>query len=134
MDLSDVVAAFAHALDRNDFKAARELLAEDCEYDTGGGIVRGRGAVLASYREMSEKCKRTFDETAYESRVVSASGAAATVLYIDKIRRGEHRHEFRCHQILEVGRGGLIVRIQHREIDGERDALNAFFRRAGVDW
>jgi limonene-1,2-epoxide hydrolase len=134
MDASEVVADFARALDRDDFQAARELLAEDCEYDTGDGIVRGRDAVIVPYQEVSEKCKRTFDAIAYESRVVAARETSATVLYTDKIRRGEHHHEFKCHQVLDVDDTGRIVRIQHREIDGERDALNAFFRRAGVAW
>lgn len=133
-DARTVAAMFAEALDRDDFDAARELLADDCEYDTGDGIVRGAGAVLAPYRETSQKARRTFDEIVYESEVERVDGARATILFTDRLRHAGRRHAFRCHQVIEVDGRGLVTRIEHREIDGEREKLEAFFRAAGVDW
>ena len=129
-----MAAAFAQALDRDDFDAARALLAESCEYDTGEGLVRGADAVLAPYRETSERCRRTFDEIVYASEVESAEGGRATILFIDRIRHRGLRHAFRCRQVIEVDERGRVARIEHREIDGEREKLEAFFRAAGVDW
>lgn len=135
MESSVIAAAFARALDHDDYAAAGALLADECEYHQGSGeVVRGRDQVLTPYRETSEKGKRLFDAVGYRSEVEASQGSTASILFIDTLRRGEHHHEFRCRQTVEVDDRGLIVRIHHHELEGQREALRAFFARAGVVW
>ncbi len=127
-DVRQMVDRLAHLLDADDFSAARALLADDCVYETGSETLRGPDEILASYAGASARARRTFDEVRYESEVESVAGATACVTFTDYLLKAGHRwHRYRCRQELTVGADGRIVRIVHRELPGERQALQAFF-------
>lgn len=129
-----VALALACALDEDDWAAARSLLADDCEYHLGGQVVRGADAIVASYRTNSEKARRRLDRVAYASELERADASRATVLFVDRLEHAGLRHEFRCRQTFTLNAGGRVARIDHAELQREREALEAFFRRAGVAW
>jgi hypothetical protein len=52
--------------------------------------------------------------------------------YTDVIEHGGARHRYRCQQRVALGEGGLIVRIEHCELPGEKEALGAYWRAIGV--
>ena len=132
--ITAIAAAFAAALDADDFTAAGRWLAMDCEYDTGREVVRGRGAILASYADASVWAHAKLDDVRYESEVQGVTGDTATVRFTDYlVKAGGHFHRHRCQQELAVGPAGTIVRIVHRDIPGERESLTAFFHRCGVE-
>src|SRR5262245_40037554 len=127
-------AALARALDAEDFDTARPLLAADCVYETGAATLHGPDPILASYAQASTWARRTFDEVRYASDVDPADGDTVTVTYTDYLlKAGGRWHRYRCQQVLTVGPEARITRIVHRELPGEREALEAYFRECGVE-
>jgi hypothetical protein len=128
-----VATALALALDADDFDAARPLLDPGCVYEIGETTLTGPDAILASYAGNSVWAKKVLDGLEYESRVVATEGDTATVEFLDRLRHRGEVHEHRCRQEFSVGREGRIVRIRHRDLPGEPEALRAFFGRVGIE-
>jgi hypothetical protein len=132
-EVAAVAAALARALDADDFVTVRSLLADDCVYETGRETLRGPEAIVSSYAGASAWARRALDEVRYASEVAPAAGAEVTVTFTDYLFRaggGWHRH--RCRQTFTVS-GGRVARIVHDEIEGEREALDAYFRACGIE-
>lgn len=130
-----IVEGLARALDRDDFATAAGFLSEHCVYDSPRKLLRGREAIIESYRAASTWLRTTFDEVVYESEIERAgvSDTAVAVIYMDRLRKGELWHTHRCRQIVKVDRRSAeIVAIAHRNLDGEAERLNAFFAACGV--
>jgi hypothetical protein len=125
MNVADVAARFAAALDADDFAAAGQLLAPDGRYEVRGEVLVGPGAILKSYREASEAARREFDRVTYSSRVIEATLWTATIEFADHIERAGVTHTFRSRQHLEV-KGGLITAIRHEDLPGEWEKLTEF--------
>lgn len=117
--------AFAAALDGDDFEAARRHLSASCEYAIGEEVLRGPDAILGSYEEATTRAHARFDEVRYES-AVETDAPDIRILYTDILRRGDRVHRHQCHQRLSFDAAGLIARIVHEPIAGEREALLAF--------
>ena len=129
-----IVARLAKALDADDFAAARECLADGCEYVGPKDTCHGPEAIIASYAGASAWGRRAFDEVRYESEVGPVDGATVPVTFIDYLQKAGGRwHRYRCRQAFTVGAGGRIVRITHEELPGEREALEAYFKECGVE-
>jgi hypothetical protein len=121
----DIAARFAGALDAEDHEAAARLLDPRCEYEIRGERLRGPSAIIASYSG-NAAAARAFDAIEYSSGV-RLEGAWVVIRFIDRIRHGGRSHEYACEQWLRVAEG-LITRIEHRELPGRREALDAFKR------
>jgi hypothetical protein len=126
------VRALARALDADDFEAAARWISLGCEYDARGEILRGREAIIASYAA-SSAWGREHLSVAYTSEVEPPIGREVPVLFTDDLGHGERTHRYRCRQRFTVGGDGLIERIMHEEIPGEREKLEAFFRQCGIE-
>jgi ribosomal protein S18 acetylase RimI-like enzyme len=124
--------ALAAALDRDDWAAARPLLAPDCAYETGDRTLVGPDAILASYADSSAWARRAIERVEYESEVAAVSGDTTTVTYIDRLFHGGLAHVHRCRQHLTVDAAGRVGRIVHEDLAGEAEALAGFLARAGV--
>lgn len=120
-----VVTRFAAALDAETYDNAIRLLADECIYNSPDGTLIGPEAIIASYRGNGERARCRFDEIKYTSSVEQV-GDEFVVTYTDGLRLGDRRHEFRCRQRLRVNATGLIVRISHEEMAGERERLREF--------
>lgn len=130
--IAEIATAFAKAIDHDDFAAAGRLLSEVCTYDTGAERLTGRDAILDSYVQASRWARSTFDDVRYDSEMLRADARGATVRftgYLVKAGGAFHRH--RCEQDLSIDDRGEIDRIVHRELPGEREALQAFLARCG---
>lgn len=124
----DIARAFAAALDRDDFAAAQRFLAPGCRYELRGEVLVGPEAIVASYADASRRAHAAFDEVRWESEVVAtASGARVRYTDVLRLRGREHRH--RCAQELSVD-AGLVARIVHVDLPGEKEALAAFIAAA----
>src|SRR5262245_46706300 len=124
----------ARLLDQDDFPAARALLADDCVYHAARETLRGPDAIVESYRAASAWARRMFDEVRYESEVESVSRDTARVTFVDYLLKVGHGwHRYRCQQEFSMGADGLIAHIVHRELPGEREALEAFFAACGIE-
>lgn len=128
-----VAISFASALDRCVFDEVGPYLCDECVYLMGGGRTAGCGPIVDSYRENAEWAKRVLDEIHYESDIRLLSDGRAEITFTDHIFHRGQRHTYRCCQILSFDMDGLIAEIEHVELAEEREGLNAFLARCGVD-
>ena len=124
---------FAATLDDEDWAGARSLLARDCEYAFRGGTLHGPEAIIGCYRDIGQWVHESFDSVRYESRVEAMPDGRVRIHFRDRIDHGEHHLDFRCQQVLSVDERGLIDRIEHVDLPGERERADAFNRACGVE-
>jgi hypothetical protein len=126
----EIVRRFAVALDEEDYNSARSVLAAGCVYVFREETYDGPEAIVASYQGNGEAAK-AFDEISYGSRVREGEDGWIVIEFWDElVHRGEtHRHV--CEQWAKVG-DGAVVRIEHRDLEGERERLEGFKKRVGV--
>jgi hypothetical protein len=126
-----IAKAFSQTLDGDDFERATDFLDADCIYNTGRTELRGAQAIVASYRESSHWGRKNLDEVHYQSSIENCEDRQATILFIDRLKKGASQHEYRCKQQIFVSKAGKIYRIEQVEIEGQRVRLNKFFETCG---
>ncbi len=127
-----MVRGLARALDQDDFEAAAAYISTECEYRTGDEVLIGRDAIIGSYAASSTWGRGHLTTLTYASEVEAPRGGEVPVLFIDDLSHGGRSHRYRCRQRFTVGSDGLITRIVHEELPGERQALDEFFRECGL--
>ncbi len=120
----DVVERFALALDGEDYAMALSLLDPECVYAIRGKTHRGAEAIMASYRGNGDAAQ-AFDSIAYGSSVRDGEDGAVVIEFWDEITHRGRVHRHQCEQWVRVV-DGMIVEIEHRDLEGEVEALNAF--------
>lgn len=133
VDVVAIATRLASALDREDYPAVAALLADDCEYEARTGTMHGPSAIVASYREASESARVRFDEVRYDSAVRADGECSAIVTFVDHLTHRGATCTYSCEQLVRVDTRGRICRISHRELAGQREALDAFLR-ASTPW
>lgn len=128
-DPLEVVRRFAAALDREDYRAAHGLLHPRCVYTIRGAMIEGPEAIVDSYRGNGDTAARVFDEIAYGSEIAAGEDGWIVVRFFDRITHAGERLEHVCEQWVRVDAAGAIVRIEHRDLPGERERLEAFKKR-----
>jgi hypothetical protein len=126
----DVAQRFASALDAEDYEAVRQLLAPSCVYHARSGVLIGSDALLASYRSAAASA-RLLESVEYASTVLDAGPSGAVVEFSDHLLHLGRSHTYRCRQAIRVNAAGLIETIQHEELAGERERLEAFLTSVG---
>lgn len=127
----ELATKLAKALDANDFDAASYFLADDCVYEIGTQRIVGRDKIIGSYKGNADWAKSAIDEVMLESQI-SADDNGFLITYTDKITHKGLKHIYRCQQILSLNEQGLVIKILHREIPGEKEGLQAFEAKAGI--
>ena len=130
VDALDAGRRFAAALDAEDYEAAAECLAADCAYHSRIGPLIGPSAIVASYQGIGDAARGQLDAIDYTSEVEAAGPREAVVEFLDKLQHAGRRHVYRCRQLIRVDERGLIVKLTHQELPGERERLEEFL--AGV--
>ena len=127
-----VARDFARALDEEDYAKAFALLSPDCTYVIGDSKFTGPQPIVDEYRRNGDGATERFDSIAYESDVEADGQRSAIITFIDDIRHDGHRLRHTCEQRIDLGEDGLIRRIEHRDLPGEPEALQAFYRKIGL--
>ena len=122
----EIARRLAETLDREDYPAAHALLAPDCHYTLRGESLVGPEAIVASYRKNAEDGRQRFDQLVFESEVTILGPSEARIGYTDRLTRAGYTHVHRCAQLVRWNEAGLISRITHCDLPGEREALEAF--------
>jgi len=120
-----IVERFAEALDHEDYGAARALLHDACVYLLRGERIEGGSGVVASYQGNGDEAGRRFDSIAYGSGVRSGEDGRVVIEFWDEITHRGRVHRHRCEQWVRV-EGGVIVEIEHRDLEGEFERLEGF--------
>ena len=123
--------AFRFALDANDFAAVRALLSDGCIYAIRDETHAGPDAIIESYRAANESAHATFDRVVYGSSVHGVGDGEATIEFIDDLVMHSREHRHLCRQRIEIDGDGLITRIEHIDLPGERERLKDFLNAAG---
>jgi ribosomal protein S18 acetylase RimI-like enzyme len=124
---------FATALDEENYDGVAGLLSAECEYAAPKGLLIGRQAILASYRDAGVWVKSNIQIVRYESTVRITDENRAIVTFIDHLEHNGLTHTYTCQQEVDLDSGGFICRIVHQELPGEREAVESFLRVAGID-
>ena len=129
----DLARELATALDREDYIAVTGLLSPRCAYRIRSSVFTGPEAIIDSYRTNGAWAAEALDSIEYESRVEPVAAGGALITFVDKIRHRGEEHVHMCQQAVGVDESGLIGSIEHRDLPGEREALESFFSRMGVE-
>ena len=123
---------WASTLDNDDFSELPRLMSPTCVYLSPGGQIDGPAPITESYRSNSEWAHETFDRIVWDSSVEVDSDDSALVTFTDRTDHAGHQHVYRCQQRVWFDEDGLIRRILHIDLEGETEALDAFFATVGV--
>lgn len=130
--LTDIAARFARSLDQEDYARTAACLASNCEYHIAGITHFGPAAIIAAYRDNGDWAARELDSVRYRSTVRETQPGGVVVEFVDHLEHAGISHVHRCEQRLEFDQAGLIARITHIELPGEKKAVERFFRSVGV--
>lgn len=121
-----VAVRFTKALDADAFGPARSTLSPECQYSFNHKLLAGPDTIIQSYRDASEKAKRLFDQIDYRSELTEIGADRVVVKFWDRLEVRGQTYLYSSKQQLTFGPSGSIIRIDHEEIPGERERLDAF--------
>ena len=121
----------AEALDGEDYPAARALLSDDCRYEFRGETIDGADEIIALYRDNGDKGRQCFDQIEYRSEISPLPGRRARIDYTDIVTHAGETITHHCAQEIGVDEVGKITLIIHVDLEGEREAIEAFKERHG---
>ena len=128
-----VVAAFAAALDSDDFASLGALLEQGVAYCIGEHKHMGPAAVVASYAAGSALARRVFDRVEYSHTLVGlVARSTVRVDFADRLYANGERLDHHSIQDVTVGGNGLIVSIADLSVPGHREQVDAFMARHGL--
>ena len=122
----EIARKLARALDQEDYESARSWMEDDCVYEIRGETIVGADKIIASYRENAEAGRDRFDSVCFESSVSSIGDGRVRIDYTDIVTRSGDTLIHRCAQLVEFGESDQACRIVHEDLEGEREALEAF--------
>ena len=127
---SDIAAAFATALDSDDFDALLPMLDDDVVYRIGTEDHHGPRAVVASYRSGSQLARSLFDRVEFSHRIVgTVAERTVRIDFSDVLHVSDDRLEHHSIQDVVIGGDGRITSIADRPVPGERERVDAFMAR-----
>ena len=127
-----IAEQFAKALDREDYRAAEQLLADCCVYDSHSSSRTAPAAIIQSYKSNGDWAAATFDSIRYESSVEPTANGGWFVTFVDSIRHKGRHFVYKCRQLVQVDGMGKICRIDQVDLPGQKEALQTFLKDAGV--
>lgn len=131
-DIARLADRFRRALDDEDYDVVKSMLTSNCHYHARNGILVGREAIVASYRDQSKVARRLFDAVEYASVVTKTDDQTAVIMFSDRLLSQGKEHVYRCHQMVHFGPGGLIDTIKHQELPDQREQLLRFCNALGI--
>ncbi len=129
-NLTDLAKEFAEHMDANRYIEAGVILSPECRYKFRDDIFLGKDAILKTYIDNYNSALKKLDEIQFSSEIIPLGNGVFKLKYLDRIRKGEITHDHRCEQIISF-KSGEIVEIEHIDLSGEDESLQAFFRKIG---
>lgn len=87
---------------------------------------------MQSYRSSASWARQHLDQVQYASQVIPRGDTVFSILFTDTIRMGRVRHTYSCTQRVELDADQRIFRITHRELPGQKCALDLFLKKHRV--
>jgi hypothetical protein len=123
---------FAHLLDQQRYDELADVLDSECSYEFRDRSIQGAQKIIETYRANTEWGFGLFDRIEFDSEVVPESDQSARVRFSDRLFLGNADHRHICEQIVTVDDTGRIIRIEHCDLEGETEALDAFLKKCDV--
>ncbi len=120
------VESLAKALDAEGYDLAGSFFHDDCVYEIRGEVILGKKEIISSYHENGEAGRKRFDTVVYESEVTGLDLNRVRIDYTDIVTRSGDTHVHRCAQEASCDDAGMIVKLVHLDLPGERVALELF--------
>lgn len=128
----EIAQQFADSLNADDYETVRALLAENCRYQARTETITQPDAITRSYRANSLFARTLFDRVEYSSEILQSVSDTARITFVDKLHKGDRTHVYQCQQTVHIRPDGLIDRIKHQELPGERERLLEFCASCNV--
>lgn len=130
----DLVERLAQALDDDDYATAASVMADRIEYSIGNQQLHGPEPVLASYRDSSEMAHRLFDRVEYGHHLMPTDDPNTfRVSYSDTLTVAGETLKHTAEQHVTAVPGDGVVRIVDVDLPGERDKVDGFMKRHGLE-
>lgn len=129
----EVATQFGVSLDNDDFELTGRLLSNDCVYDIGSDLIKGRKDICASYKENMIAGRKKLDVLEWgKSRIEPINDHEFIVHFTDYLTHKGNRFTHRCQQRLRINDEGLIKSIDHIDDPQEQKKLDSFYRSVGI--
>ena len=126
---------FGQYLDDDNFQAVKKLLLENCLYEMGNDkTMISRDQIIDTYQTNMEEGHQKFDKMVWgKSKLKKLNEEEYEVYFSDFLTHKGITHNYQCKQKLVVNDDNLIVKITHLELPEEKEKLNAFYKKVGLD-
>ncbi len=125
----NVAKHFAKALDNENYKIAKGLISNRCEYAFRDQIYCGPSKIIELYQIAGDSANNDFNSIEYESQVTPLEDDKALISFIDHFIYKTEKCTYKCQQVIEVDNLGLIIKIRHIDLPGQRQILEDFIAR-----
>lgn len=122
----EIVERLAQALDDEDYVTAAECLDVDAEYDTGDQVIKGRDAILQSFKTAADSGRKTFDSVIFRHEI--SPNEPLDIRFIDILTRNGEEFVLDHTMHLTLSDRGNVRQLRLRYPLGERERLNQFLK------
>lgn len=130
----EVVTQFSDALDRDDFETALKLMSRNCTFVSTRDTVSGGVAVCEMYERNSRRARSLFRDVRYHSMLDQRlADGGYRVQVVDQLYSDDDLCEYRSMQVIYLSPERLVSRIVWEQIPGQRESLEGFCEKHGVD-
>lgn len=124
---------FGQALDNDDFKLAKSLLAQDCQYNIGEDLLIGPDQICSSYEQNMIEGRQKLDELKWgESEIEKLNEDEFIIHFTDYLYHQGQQHTHRCEQMVFVNNELHIESIKHIHNRVEEEKLDTFYRKVNL--
>ena len=133
LDRRTCAEQFGYLLDNDRFEELQRWIAEDCSYDIGSKILLGPLEIAEFYKANMEDGRKKFDELEWGKAVIEEiDDETFDVCFSDFLKHKGIEHRYKCKQRLTVNDDAKVLKIEHLEYPGEKEALIAFKKQVGL--
>lgn len=125
-----IANTFANSLEERDFESLAKILAPECAYFSGLGLIDGSEKILSSFvRNVAIGRFHLPHQVWTESQVEIGNEFSAAIFFTDFLKSQKELHVFRAKMELTLRTPGVIERMEFQVTPGEQKALDDFYQR-----
>jgi len=129
----NIARKFGEYLDQDDFNNFKSILADNCIYEIGDKILKTKDSISGLYEQNMREGKLKFDELIWgKSEIKKVNEDQFDVYFSDFLKHKGLEHNYKCKQIITIDAENLVTKITHTELPGEKESLQAFYKKVGL--
>jgi len=128
--IQSTATLFGKYLDEDNFEAVKKLLETNCEYFIHDKKIISKETIVNSYSKNQKEGKAKFDKMIWgKSYIEKITDHQFEVFFSDHLTHKGITHNYKCKQKLFINSNFLIEKIIHQELLGQREKLEAFYKK-----